>query len=208
MSRYLSSREGIQEGFDLRCSLHSFVPFLALILSRASRGFLADSISFCTDVCAAFAASLLVRLARIFPSELDLRQTARDVEELAKILASGSSRRLPSLFCSLFELNLTPALFLLSSSRRSIRSIPPTHSPFSSTTKTHATSLRPRLSDLPKRFRLRSHSHRFRSFLPFQLHQFQQRIHSTDTCGFGSDESSAWTGDGGGRRESSGRFHD
>lgn len=53
--------------------------------------FVLTPIRFALDVCAAFAASLLVRLARIFPSELDLRQTARDVEELAKILASGSS---------------------------------------------------------------------------------------------------------------------
>lgn len=44
-------------------------------------------------VCAAFAASLLIRLARIFPTELDLRQTARDVEALARILASVPAGR-------------------------------------------------------------------------------------------------------------------
>lgn len=38
------------------------------------------------DVCAAFAASFLIRIARLFPKELDLRQTAKDVEELACIL--------------------------------------------------------------------------------------------------------------------------
>ncbi|CDZ97607.1 er-associated protein catabolism-related protein [Phaffia rhodozyma] len=46
-----------------------------------------------THISAAFAATLLIRLARIFPTELDLRQTARDVEQLAKLLASVPAGR-------------------------------------------------------------------------------------------------------------------
>ncbi|EIW69439.1 hypothetical protein TREMEDRAFT_73857 [Tremella mesenterica DSM 1558] len=38
-------------------------------------------------VCAAFAASFLIRIARLFPHELDLKKTAKDVEELATVLA-------------------------------------------------------------------------------------------------------------------------
>lgn len=41
-----------------------------------------------TDVCAAFAASFLIRIARLFPQELNLRKTAKDVEELASLLES------------------------------------------------------------------------------------------------------------------------
>lgn len=41
------------------------------------------------DVCAAFAASFLIRIARLFPNELNLKKTARDVEELASILSEG-----------------------------------------------------------------------------------------------------------------------
>ncbi|WVN85319.1 uncharacterized protein L203_100464 [Cryptococcus depauperatus CBS 7841] len=40
-----------------------------------------------THVCAAFAASFLIRIARLFPYELNLRKTAKDIEELASILA-------------------------------------------------------------------------------------------------------------------------
>ncbi|BEJ14452.1 hypothetical protein CspHIS471_0402190 [Cutaneotrichosporon sp. HIS471] len=40
-----------------------------------------------THVCAAFAASFLIRIARLFPQELNLKKTAKDVEELAGILA-------------------------------------------------------------------------------------------------------------------------
>lgn len=40
-----------------------------------------------THVCAAFAATFLIRIARLFPAELDLRKTARDVEELARTLS-------------------------------------------------------------------------------------------------------------------------
>jgi hypothetical protein len=43
------------------------------------------------DVCAAFAASFLLRIARLFPLELNLKKTAKDVEELAKVLAEGLS---------------------------------------------------------------------------------------------------------------------
>ena len=42
-----------------------------------------------TDVCAAFAASFLLRIARLFPKELNLKRTAKDVEELAGLLAEG-----------------------------------------------------------------------------------------------------------------------
>jgi hypothetical protein len=44
------------------------------------------------DVCAAFAASFLIRIARLFPRELDLKKTAKDVEELASVLEKGMSR--------------------------------------------------------------------------------------------------------------------
>lgn len=43
----------------------------------------------CVDVCAAFAASFLIRIARLFPNELNLKKTAKDVEELAGILSEG-----------------------------------------------------------------------------------------------------------------------
>lgn len=52
-----------------------------------------DPLLIAPDVCAAFAATLLIRLARIFPTELDLRQTARDVTELAKILSNVPAGR-------------------------------------------------------------------------------------------------------------------
>nr|XP_019042265.1 hypothetical protein I302_08866 [Kwoniella bestiolae CBS 10118]OCF21195.1 hypothetical protein I302_08866 [Kwoniella bestiolae CBS 10118] len=40
-----------------------------------------------THVCAAFAASFLIRIARLFPHELNLKQTAKDIEELAMVLS-------------------------------------------------------------------------------------------------------------------------
>jgi hypothetical protein len=40
-------------------------------------------------VTAAFAASFLIRIARLFPHELNLKKTAKDVEELASLLAEG-----------------------------------------------------------------------------------------------------------------------
>ena len=43
-----------------------------------------------TDVCAAFAASFLIRIARLFPHELNLKKTAKDVEELARVLSEGA----------------------------------------------------------------------------------------------------------------------
>lgn len=46
-----------------------------------------------THVCAAFAASFLIRIARLFPKELDLRKTAKDVEELASILSEVPAGR-------------------------------------------------------------------------------------------------------------------
>jgi len=42
-----------------------------------------------SDVSAAFAASFLIRIARLFPQELNLRKTAKDVEELASVLEQG-----------------------------------------------------------------------------------------------------------------------
>ena len=51
----------------------------------------AYSLSTCVDVCAAFAASFLIRIARLFPNELNLKKTAKDVEELAGILSEGKS---------------------------------------------------------------------------------------------------------------------
>ncbi|KAK4689740.1 large subunit ribosomal protein L4, partial [Tremellales sp. Uapishka_1] len=46
-----------------------------------------------THVCAAFAASFLIRIARLFPNELNLKKTAKDVEELASVLASVPAGR-------------------------------------------------------------------------------------------------------------------
>lgn len=43
-----------------------------------------------TKVTAAWVGSLLLRLARLFPKELDLRKTAKDVDELAGLLAQGT----------------------------------------------------------------------------------------------------------------------
>ncbi|WWC69418.1 uncharacterized protein I206_103357 [Kwoniella pini CBS 10737] len=40
-----------------------------------------------THVCAAFAASFLIRIARLFPHELNLKKTAKDIEELANVLS-------------------------------------------------------------------------------------------------------------------------
>lgn len=42
-----------------------------------------------THVCAAFAASFLIRIARLFPHELNLKRTAKDVDELANVLSEG-----------------------------------------------------------------------------------------------------------------------
>lgn len=42
-----------------------------------------------THVCAAFAASFLIRIARLFPQELNLKKTAKDVEELAGVLSES-----------------------------------------------------------------------------------------------------------------------
>lgn len=44
-----------------------------------------------THVCAAFAASFLIRIARLFPHELNLKKTAKDVDELANVLSEGES---------------------------------------------------------------------------------------------------------------------
>lgn len=55
-----------------------------------TRGYLFPSL-LTPDVCAAFAASFLVRIARLFPLELNLKKTAKDVEELAKVLSEGAS---------------------------------------------------------------------------------------------------------------------
>lgn len=46
-----------------------------------------------THVCAAFAASFLVRIARLFPQQLNLKRTAKDVEELAKVLSEVPAGR-------------------------------------------------------------------------------------------------------------------
>jgi hypothetical protein len=47
------------------------------------------------DVCAAFAASFLIRIARLFPNELNLKKTAKDIEELAGILSEGNTSHWP-----------------------------------------------------------------------------------------------------------------
>jgi hypothetical protein len=54
--------------------------------------------AYSTDVCAAFAASFLIRIARLFPQELNLKKTAKDVEELARVLSEGELC-LPCSFC-------------------------------------------------------------------------------------------------------------
>lgn len=46
-----------------------------------------------THVTAAFVGSLLIRIARLFPHELDLRKTAKDVDQLASLLASAGAGR-------------------------------------------------------------------------------------------------------------------
>jgi hypothetical protein len=55
-----------------------------------TKGYLHVAVHY-THVCVAFAATFLIRIARLFPRELDLRQSAKDVEELADLLAKGRS---------------------------------------------------------------------------------------------------------------------
>ena len=67
----------VSQWTSLRRSLHSWA--------------ISNNMRLISDVCAAFAASFLLRIARLFPHELNLKKTAKDVEELAKVLAEGKS---------------------------------------------------------------------------------------------------------------------
>lgn len=82
-----------------------------------------------THVCVAFAASFLIRIARLFPSQLDLRQTAKDVEELAVLLSQGQSDA-PGRWWSIID-NKT----CRTSTCWPVRSFDPSHSEESSTTQ-------------------------------------------------------------------------
>lgn len=70
------------------------------------------------DVCAAFAATFLIRIARLFPHELNLKKTARDVEELASVLSESQLDAPAIQDCYRAD---------TSSSCRQIRPLPATH---------------------------------------------------------------------------------
>ena len=95
MPRHLPARRVVPLGLHLRRPLHPSVlaceRSTAIVTSSADPPLAPPRAR--SDVCAAFAATLLIRLARIFPTELDLRQTARDVTELAKILSNVPAGR-------------------------------------------------------------------------------------------------------------------
>ncbi|KAL7409659.1 hypothetical protein BDY24DRAFT_402566 [Mrakia frigida] len=100
-----------------------------------------------THVTAAFVGSLLIRIARLFPKELDLRQTAKDVDQLAGLLAeAGAGRYARSL-----------RLMLRKARRR--RVVPPSSAPPSapgSPTSRAAPPLHPSL--YPEQLNLNSHT--------------------------------------------------
>ena len=87
---------------NLRCGTHQIAELIkqyrnglryAVHYTRASRPLALCQLCMLmiTDVCAAFAASFLIRIARLFPNELNLKKTAKDVEELAGILSEGET---------------------------------------------------------------------------------------------------------------------
>ena len=63
---------------------------LSHVVRALIKGYIRAAVHY-THVCVAFAATFLIRIARLFPRELDLRQSAKDVEELADLLAQGRS---------------------------------------------------------------------------------------------------------------------
>ena len=70
----------------LRFAVHyTRKPLMSDLVHRGGFQHVTDNL----DVCAAFAASFLIRIARLFPNELNLKKTAKDVEELASILSEG-----------------------------------------------------------------------------------------------------------------------
>ena len=85
-----SHRQGImlimQYRNGLRFAVHyTRKPLISDLVHRIGFQHVTDNL----DVCAAFAASFLIRIARLFPNELNLKKTAKDVEELASILSEG-----------------------------------------------------------------------------------------------------------------------
>ena len=105
---------------------------------------MADTILTNADVSAAFAASFLIRIARLFPHELNLRKTAKDVEELASVLEQGEMRSLDLLISRLNRCGFAvPAgryarsLRLLLRRARKSKYLPPPSMP-GSPNKTHA----------------------------------------------------------------------
>jgi hypothetical protein len=103
-----------------------------------------DTICTDADVSAAFAASFLIRIARLFPHELNLRKTAKDVEELASVLEQGGLKSLDLLLSRLTRCRFTvPAgryarsLRLLLRRARKSKYLPPPSMP-GSPNKTHA----------------------------------------------------------------------
>lgn len=85
-------RNGLRYGeFSSQMSLFHFAELISqrCIMSVSAHNYGLFHYADFSDVCAAFAASFLIRIARLFPSELNLKQTAKNVEELAAILAEG-----------------------------------------------------------------------------------------------------------------------
>ncbi|WWD15975.1 hypothetical protein CI109_100399 [Kwoniella shandongensis] len=88
-----------------------------------------------THVCAAFAASFLIRIARLFPNELNLKKTAKDVEELASVLseipAGRYARSLRLILRRARRAKVIPAPSAISSPQRQAAALPtmtPRHS--------------------------------------------------------------------------------
>ncbi|KAK8869752.1 hypothetical protein IAR55_000320 [Kwoniella newhampshirensis] len=81
-----------------------------------------------THVCAAFAASFLIRIARLFPNELNLKQTAKDIEQLANILsdipAGRYARSLRLILRKARRAKVIPAPSAISSPQRHASALP------------------------------------------------------------------------------------
>ncbi|WVR05190.1 hypothetical protein IAU60_002202 [Kwoniella sp. DSM 27419] len=86
-----------------------------------------------THVCAAFAASFLIRIARLFPGELNLRKTAKDVEELAMVLseipAGRYARSLRLILRKARRQKVIPAASRLPSPTKPSAALPPIPAP-------------------------------------------------------------------------------
>ncbi|ADV20422.1 Hypothetical protein CGB_B4500C [Cryptococcus gattii WM276] len=85
-----------------------------------------------THVCAAFAASFLIRIARLFPYELNLKKTAKDIEELASVLsdipAGRYARSLRLILRKARRQKVIPAPSVISSPNRLTVPLPGGHS--------------------------------------------------------------------------------